>query len=152
MKKETRQRINAALDAYERRLHPKLPIPDKACETNSNALTKTIIKFLKAEGWQAERVNTMGVPIIGDVRVGNVVKKGVKGWRHTTATRGSADIHATIAGVSVKIEVKFLKDTQSKHQKAYQSEVEAAGGIYYIARDLDSFLEWYDGLNKSKSI
>ena len=148
MTNETRRRINDALLAWEMRKHPKLPIPDKASERDANAITKTIVSFLRAEGWQAERVNTMGVPIIGDVVVGRVVRKGVKGWRPTTATRGSADIHATIAGRSVKIEVKSGSDRQSEYQKAYQCEIEAAGGVYFIARDLDSFIEWYDSIHK----
>jgi preprotein translocase subunit SecA len=63
-------------------------------------------------------------------------------WVYGTGTRGSADISATIAGKSVKIEVK-IKDQQSQHQKEYQRQVEAAGGIYVIARNFQEFNDWY---------
>lgn len=59
-------------------------------------------------------------------------------------TRGTADIHAIIKGKAVKIEVKIGKDRQSIFQKEYQKNVEKAGGIYYIAKDFDSFYEWYN--------
>ena len=65
-------------------------------------------------------------------------------WVKGTGTNGSADIAATIAGRSVKIEVKIGKDRQSEHQKKYQQDVERAGGIYYIAKDFTSFVKWYN--------
>jgi hypothetical protein len=33
---------------------------------------------------------------------------------------------------------------QSEAQKKYQQAIESAGGIYIIAREFDSFIEWYD--------
>jgi hypothetical protein len=44
----------------------------------------------------------------------------------------------------VKIEVKIGKDRQSEAQKKYQEDIERAGGVYLIARDFDSFVEWFD--------
>ena len=64
----------------------------------------------------------------------------------STGTKGSADISAIIQGRSVKIEVKFGKDRQSEVQKQYQESVESAGGIYYIAKDFDSFILFYNNL------
>ncbi len=65
-------------------------------------------------------------------------------WTKGTSTAGSADISATIKGRSVKIEVKIGKDRQSEAQKRYQEMIERAGGIYIIAKDFDSFVEWYE--------
>ena len=59
---------------------------------------------------------------------------------------GTADISATIGGRSVKIEVKVGRDRQSEAQRIYQQQVEAAGGIYYIATDFESFVKWYNEL------
>jgi hypothetical protein len=59
-------------------------------------------------------------------------------------TVGTADISATIRGRSVKIEVKIGRDRQSDAQKRYQASIEAAGGIYYIARNIDDFMQWYN--------
>jgi hypothetical protein len=65
-------------------------------------------------------------------------------WTKGTGTAGSADISATIKGRSVKIEVKIGKDRQSEAQKRYQENIEKAGGTYYIARNFDDFVEWYE--------
>jgi len=69
-------------------------------------------------------------------------------WTRGTSTAGSADISATIKGRSVKIEVKIGKDRQSDAQKRYQEMIERAGGIYIIAKDFDSFVEWYENFVK----
>jgi hypothetical protein len=69
----------------------------------------------------------------------------------TTGTKGSADISATIAGKSVKIEVKIGKDRQSEHQKVYQDQIENAGGDYFIAKDFDSFYNWFSNFIKQNS-
>ena len=98
---------------------------------SANKLTKDIIDFLQSRKCQAERVNN--------------ISRQIKGrWVKSNMTRGTADIHAIIKGKAVKIEVKIGKDSQSIWQKAYQKEVEMAGGIYYIAKDFDSFYEWYN--------
>jgi hypothetical protein len=44
--------------------------------------------------------------------------------------------------------VKYGKDRQSDAQKQYQEKIETAKGIYYIARDFDTFVEWYDKINQ----
>lgn len=68
---------------------------------------------------------------------------GTLRWGKSTSTPGSADISATIAGRSVKIEVKIGLDRQSEAQRRYQATVERAGGLYFIAKDFTSFIEWY---------
>jgi hypothetical protein len=39
--------------------------------------------------------------------------------------------------------VKIGADRQSQAQKDYQKDVEAAGGLYYVAKDLTTFVQWY---------
>ena len=116
-------------------------------DNSANGLTKCIITFLKCEGHQAERINTMGTYRKGSKTInfwtGKVTETG-GGYTPTTGTRGSADISATIHGRSVKIEVKYGKDRMSEYQKAYQADIERAGGVYVVARTFDDFLEWYD--------
>ena len=132
--------------------HPLIPegsrVVRKFDDTTANGLTKCIIAFLQMKGHQAERINTMGRPIDNrraytDV-LGNTRQIGSLTWAKSTSTRGSADISATINGRSVKIEVKVGKDRQSAAQKAYQRAVELAGGVYFIAGDFESFLQWYN--------
>jgi len=116
-------------------------------ESSANELTKTIINFITLHGYQAERINTMG-RFVGPKKFtdfdGRERSIGKGKYIPTTGTKGSADISATIAGRSVKIEVKYGKDKQSEAQKQYQQAIEQAGGTYIIARDVDGFVEWYD--------
>lgn len=131
--------------------YPSLPdraIPAPKYKDNSaNALTKCICDFLNMSGYQAERINTMGRMLDNRKTVTDVIGRqktiGSTKYIPTTGTKGSADISATIAGRSVKIEVKYGKDRQSAEQKAYQEQIERAGGTYYIARDFQSFYDWF---------
>ena len=120
---------------------------NKHRDDTANGLTRCIIAYLKYKGWQAERINTTGIPhdtrqqardILGRTRTIGSVE-----WRPSGSTVGSADISATIGGRSVKIEVKIGKDRQSEAQRQYQAAIEQAGGIYYIARNFTDFWKWY---------
>jgi hypothetical protein len=100
-------------------------------------------------GGQAERISNQGQYRAGNkIQVGTgeiAYTKQLPGkWTPGTGTKGTADVSATIRGRSVKIEVKYGKDRQSDAQKAYQQDVERAGGTYIIARDFDSFVLWYE--------
>ncbi|MDR3226151.1 MAG: hypothetical protein LBT56_00570 [Prevotellaceae bacterium] len=104
---------------------------------------------MQLSGWQAERIGNTGRIIdqretVTDV-IGRTRKIGSFKWVKGSGTNGTADISATIYGKSVKIEVKIGRDYQSEAQKQYQRSIEAAGGVYIIARTLDGFLAWYDG-------
>ena len=39
--------------------------------------------------------------------------------------------------------VKIGLDRQSEAQRRYQATVERAGGLYFIAKDFTTFVEWY---------
>lgn len=126
-----------ALDHF-RRDHPNLPgyaIPPQSYrDDTANGLTRCVVDFIRYNGGQAERINTTGMP---EQRGGRIV------WRKSNMTKGSADISATITGRSVKIEVKIGPDRQSEAQRRYQASIERAGGLYFIAKDFTSFIEWY---------
>jgi hypothetical protein len=117
---------------------PNFPEYARVCpkysDKTANGLTKCIIDFIKLNKGQAERINCTGRTI----RTGSGQK-----YIPTSGQRGTADISATIRGRSVKIEVKIGKDKQSEFQKAYQQDIEASGGIYYIAKDFSTFYSWY---------
>jgi hypothetical protein len=113
-------------------------------DDSANGLTQCITALLNFSGWQAERINTMGVYREGKkIQVGENTRQLKGTYTPSTGTKGSADISATIRGRSVKIEVKYGKDRQSEVQKKYQENIEAAGGTYYIARTFDEFMEFY---------
>lgn len=116
-------------------------------DDTANGLTKLIIKYIQVRGGQAERINSTGRPIDNRITYTDAIgfqrTIGSVKWIKGTSTTGTADISATVKGRSVKIEVKIGKDYQSEAQKQYQKAVETAGGIYYIARDFTSFVQWF---------
>lgn len=115
-------------------------VKPKREDTTANGLTRCIIDFITLHGGQAERITVMGKPV--EQRTASGRTYGVK-WVQGQMTVGSADISATIQGRSVKIEVKIGADRQSEAQRRYQSDIERAGGIYYIARNFADFKQWY---------
>jgi hypothetical protein len=144
--------LKELMEAEQRRKHPNFPEhclpPVKVSDKSANALTKCIVDFLNLSNCQAERISTTGRWVDESYTYENVFgqkrKAGSGRYIKGQGTRGSADISATINGKSVKIEVKYGKDRQSEHQKAYQEAIEKAGGTYYIAKDFQSFFEWYN--------
>lgn len=108
------------------------PYTDKT----SNGLTNAICDYLKFKGHYANRINTTGT-------MRNI--NGVMKYTHSGTRRGTADITAIVNGRHVSIEVKCYatKDRVRPEQIKEQSRVEAAGGIYIIAADMESFLTWY---------
>ena len=132
--------------------HPNVPryaiaVP-KYTDKTANGLTKCILDYLQLSNHQAERINTMGRPIDNRKQVTDVLGRtktiGSMTWGKSTATKGSADISATIYGRSVKIEVKIGKDRQSQDQKVYQENIEKSGGQYWIVKNFDDFMKKYD--------
>ena len=120
---------------------------NKHRDDTANGLTRCIIDYLHYKGWQAERINTTGIPIDSRRQVKDITGRtrsiGSLTWRPSGSTVGSADISATINGRSVKIEVKIGKDRQSEAQRQYQAAIEQAGGLYYTAHDFTTFVAWY---------
>ncbi len=152
VKSEAVKQLERDYTAWHYARHPLIPegsrVLRKFDDRTANGLTKCILAFLQMHGHQAERINTTGRPIDNrktytDV-VGHTRQVGSLTWVKSTSTRGSADISATINGRSVKIEIKVGRDRQSAAQKSYQKAVEQAGGLYFVAKDYESFVGWYN--------
>lgn len=129
---------------------PKTAYTDKT----ANGLTKCIVHWINLNGYQAERISTTGryidnSKVVTDV-LGNRKKIGSGKYIKGSGTNGSADISATIKGRSIKIEVKIGKDRQSEAQIEYQKMIENAGGVYFIAKDFDGFIEFYKRIIENK--
>lgn len=151
MNKENKTRLVALERAYLMDKYPSVPehaiAMSKWSDTSANALTKCVTAFIQMSGYQAERINTMGVyrepAKVKDVDgISRTVGKGK--WTKSTSTSGSADISATIKGRSVKIEIKYGRDVQSEAQRKYQESIEKAGGTYIIVKNFDDFISWFD--------
>lgn len=136
-----------------KRRHPDFPYPvrPKYTDGTSNGLTKCVIDYIKLTGNHAERVGSTG--FMKDNRqtctdiLGRQRTIGSSKWIKGSGQTGTSDVAATLAGRSVKIEIKNLisgDKVQSKAQKIYQDQVEAAGGVYLIVRTFEQFYEWYN--------
>jgi hypothetical protein len=115
---------------------PKAKFTDK----NANGLTKAILSWLTLNGHYASRIQSQGQ-----------YNHKLKRWTKSTVKRGIGDVMAVIAGRSIMIEVKTGKDRQSVWQKKTQEEVNRSGGLYFIAKDFDSFMVFYKGLEQGSS-
>ena len=119
----------------------------KITVSSANSLTGAIIKFIKLKGYHAANIKVTGRMV--DKRVtytdilGNKRQIGTCKYIKSSMEVGSADISATIKGLTVMIEVKWGKDRQSEAQKRYQARIEKAGGIYLIIHKFEEFYEWY---------
>jgi len=128
------------------------PLKDKT----ANELTTAIKYWCEHHGFQVSRVNVMGIPkdnrrIVTDV-LGFQKQIGTVEYRPSGSTKGASDLSAIIRGRSVEIEIKVGKDRQSPAQREYQRKVEAAGGVYIIARSFDDFVDQMIEVLKSMNI
>jgi len=127
--------------------------PANTKEAGANDLTRLVIDFIIFNDGQAERISSMGRYIDGTKQVTDCIGRkrtiGTGKYVKSTTTNGTADISATIKGRSVKIEIKWKKDSQSDDQKKYQQSIEKSGGIYIIIKTFDDFIDWFDNFNST---
>lgn len=103
-------------------------------DTTTNGLTKAVIDFINFSGGDANRINTQG-----QLRKIN----GQMKWTNGSTRKGTADIHAIYKGRHISIEIKTGKDKQSDKQVMEAERIRRAGGLYFIAYNMESFLEWW---------
>lgn len=138
---------------------PKYAIPKpKYTDKNSNSLSRCVIDWINLNGFQAERINSMGRQLDNRKTVTDVIGRqrtvGSVTWIKGTGQTGTADISSTILGHSIKIEIKCsaTKDNhQSQAQKEYQKKIEQAGGTYIIVRTFEEFYNWFNEFIKEES-
>jgi hypothetical protein len=119
--------------------YPGVPVhvipKTKFSDATSNGLTKAIIQWLTLNGSWATRVSSAGRYL-----------PNLKKFIPSTTKAGTADIHAVIGGRHASIEVKIGRDRMSKAQEQMKKQIEGSGGLYFVARDFDSFIEWYNAI------
>lgn len=103
-------------------------------DSTANGLTQCIEDFIKHIGGYSNRVSTTGTmrKINGEMK-----------WTKGNSNKGAADIRILFNGRSVDVEVKIGADKMSEAQHKEQQRIELAGGLYYVAKDFSSFLEWW---------
>jgi hypothetical protein len=125
------------VDWYYRFKDTPYRVMTKFSDKGSNDLTKLIKAWFEINGGFAQRVNSGATY---DPRLG-IFRKG------SGSTVGAADIMATFKGKAIHVEVKINKDKQRPAQAIFQKNVEEAGGIYFISKSYDNFLEQINQLS-----
>jgi hypothetical protein len=114
--------------------HPDFPphalVKKRFKDTTANDLTKTII-------WDMYHIREAAAYRINNGAVYDK-KQGV--YRAGVQKKGVPDIIGIINGRFIGIEVKIGKDRQSADQKLIEKEINAAGGVYFIAKSYDDYL------------
>jgi hypothetical protein len=106
-----------------------LPRSRYSCK-DTNSLTRAVIDYINLTGGYAVRIQSQGQ---------YDSKRGI--WRKGTTRKGTADIIAAIRGRFVSIEIKTGRDKQSEAQRRTETDVKQAGGIYWVIRNFEGFLE-----------
>lgn len=122
----------------------------KFSDRTSNALTQCILTWLRLHGHYAVRVSTTGRKLRDTVIVDVIGRaRTMQGkWIPGTTRKGTSDIHASINGRHCSIEVKIGYDRMSEDQLKTKAMVEESGALYFIAKDFESFMQWYQSINK----
>ena len=104
----------------------------------SNGLTQSVIKFINYSGFYANRISSTGRMIDST--------KGKKVWIRGNTQRGTADIHALVNSKHISIEIKIGADKMSEYQEKEKERIENAGGLYWVVKTFEDFLQKYDSL------
>lgn len=117
-------------------------------DTTSNGLTRAIIDFLNFSGHYANRIGSQGQARVKRIPKFNILSGQVEQhekvqWTKGMTAKGTPDIDSIIFGKPAKIEVKAGKDKIRDEQTEQGQRIEAAGGLYFVARSMPLFLEWY---------
>jgi hypothetical protein len=143
MRKQPNQALQTLINLRmekDKRDYPNVPeyarVTPKYDDSTSNGLSKCIIEFLNMQdGCYCGRISNEGVM--------RTDKYG-KSFRATSSMQnGISDLDCVVHGFSLKVEIKINKDVQSEAQVKYQKQIEKAKGIYYIAKDFESFFDWF---------
>ena len=106
--------------------------------TTTNGITGAIIKYVTYRGGFANRINTTGR------KIKNKSRKEV--FITGTTKRGTADISVIFPGfpaISIEVKNESTGDRISPYQSKVKAQIEAAGGIYFIATSFEGFMNWW---------
>ena len=133
-------KILTALDLAAKRLkhpgvNPKYVPKTKFEDKTANGLTKCVTRCIELHGGYATRIQSQGQ-----------YNEHLGRWTKGTTRKGTADIHAVVSGHHLSIEIKIGNDRISTDQRKTASQIEQAGGCYYVARSYESFWTWFQVL------
>jgi hypothetical protein len=142
--------------AYKKKTHPVFyasePNPERYVDYpkdfNANGVTKGIVNFLTWKGHHANRISTQGQARVKKIPKFNILSGKLMhlekmSFTKSTTKKGTPDISAIVHGWAVMIEVKIGRDVMSEAQVRQKEQIEAAGGLYFIATNMQQFYDWY---------
>lgn len=135
MRPSTLKELNLYKKAQNEKLHPNLPksavVAGRFKDSNANELTKAIIyDFEEVMGGLALRINNTGI-----------YDPKTKRFRKSHTRKGIPDIVCVLEGGFIGIEVKYGADRMSTHQKEMKQLIEAAGGVYMVAKTYEQYVQ-----------
>jgi hypothetical protein len=105
-------------------------------DSSANELTKSVLyDLIEVRGAAAYRINNVGI---------YDAKRGV--YRKGGTVKGIPDIIAVLDGRFLGIEVKYGADRQSADQRVVELEIQGAGGVYFIAKTYEGYLDYMNKL------
>jgi hypothetical protein len=136
-KSESLKELERLFHEKKKKDHPNMPahalVFTKFSDDSTNSLTAAVMAYLKVNNAFGARINVTGT-----------YDTKLKRFRHSGSTKGMPDVSGIVKGKFVGLEIKFGNDIQSDRQKVIQMQIEEAGGLYYIAKDFESFKAWFD--------
>lgn len=94
-------------------------------DTTANTLTAAVVLLIELLGGFATRQQSQGQ-----------YNARLRRFTKSTTKKGVSDVTGVLSGKPLNIEIKIGKDRQSPEQKQVQKDIEAAGGYYFIAKNL----------------
>lgn len=101
----------------------------------ANGLTRKIVQHIRQHGGFASRISSTGT-----------YREDIRKFVASQQRAGLPDIYGLLDGRSMWIEVKVGRDVLSEVQKQTISGLIAAGAAVWVARDFDSFTQWFSAL------
>ena len=104
----------------------------------SNELTRKIIEFIHSSGSFAWRASSVGL------------YDSSKNIHRTAPKKGVSDVLGIIApsGRTLAVEIKIGKDRLSDEQTGFLANIEHYGGLSFVAKDFDSFVNFWQNTVK----
>lgn len=102
--------------------------------SKATELTNKIINHIYRQGGYAWRASSTGIYDQRQHAFRTAPKKGV------------SDVLGCFKGRLLAIEVKIGKDRLSDEQSGFLGNIENAGGLCFVAKDFDSFKDWWKNI------
>lgn len=131
------QHLSQLADAAKAAKYPTVPYPVKSkySDKSANDLTRCIVDYLNLSGHFATRLSSTGT-----------FRADIGKYIPSQQRVGLPDVFAVVEGHAVLIEIKIGADRLSDAQKRAITCLKRAGACVYVARDFQSFYDWFTAL------